>query len=108
MTSNRVSRAALAKAIAETVGAVPGVARLSPGGVVEVATQFAGGKVVGVLLTPTTVRVHVVVDRVPVPVVAAAAGEAVRAVLVGLADPRAVDVVVDDIELSAVEPAGRW
>lgn len=107
MSSNRVSRSALAQAVAEAVSAVPGVARLSPGGVVEVATQFAGGKVVGILLTPTAVRVHVVIDRVPVPLVAAAVSQAARRALDRLADSRAVDVVVDDIVLGAMESEAR-
>ncbi len=92
--------------------AVPGVARLSTGGMVEAATHFAGGKVVGVLLTPAAVRVHVVVDRVPVSAVGSAAGEAAHRALVRLGDPRPVDVVVDDIVLGPTEPdaepLARW
>lgn len=87
---------------------MPGVARLSAGGAIEIATQFAGGKVLGVLLTPSAVKVHVVVDRVPVPAVAAAAGEAARLALARLDDRRPVDVVVDDILLQDTEPAAQW
>lgn len=103
MNPPRVSRSTLAKAVAEAVIAVPGVVEMSPGGKVEVATQFAGGKVVGVRLSPAAVTVHMVVDQAPVPMVAAACGEAAHRVLLALGDHRRVDVVVDDIVLDGGE-----
>ena len=46
-----VRREDVARAVADAVLAVPGVAGLSPGTGVEVSTQFSGGKVIGVRLT---------------------------------------------------------
>ena len=88
----QVDRAVLAAAVAAALARVPGVARLSPGTGVEVATQFAGGKVVGV-----GVRGDAVVARSGLP-----ADEKLRRLIVafvhtildelhGLIDPDAVE-----------------
>jgi hypothetical protein len=95
------TRAVLATQVRDAVRAVPGVARLAPGTAAEVATYFAGGKVVGVRLVGDTVRVHVVVDRLPAPPVAAQVEAAVLAVLAGAGDPRPVQVVVEDVDDAA-------
>ena len=74
----QVDRAALAAAVATALARVPGVARLSPGTGVEVATQVAGGKVVGVAVRDDTVVAHLVVDR--------------------------LDLVIDDVDLDRLPP----
>jgi hypothetical protein len=95
----QVDRAVLAAAVATALARVPGVARLSPGTGVEVATQFAGGKVVGVAVRDDAVVAHLVVDRLPVDQVARAARMAGEAALADLGVARRLDLVIDDIEL---------
>jgi hypothetical protein len=90
-------RERLVSAVRDAVLAVPGVARLTTGGAIEVATQFAGGKVVGVRLG-NPVEVHVAVDRSPIIPVTDRVRAAVHAVLERSGEPRPVDVVVDDID----------
>ncbi len=90
-------RAALAAAIAEAVKAVPGIERLTGGNDVEVATQFAGGKVLGVRLRET-VEVHVVANKMPLPPVAEKTATAARVVLAQAGDTRPVEVFIDDFE----------
>jgi len=99
---------ALATAVREATLAVPGVAWLASTAAVEVATYFAGGKVVGVRLAGDTVEVHVVLDRLPVPPVASRVDQAVRQVLAAAGDPRPVRVVVEDVADVALQaqPAG--
>lgn len=97
-----VRREDIARAVADAVLAVEGVARLSPGTGVEVSTQFSGGKVVGVRLTGDEVEVNVVADRTPLPPIANEAAAAARRVLHAAGDDRAVVVVVDDIEADAL------
>jgi hypothetical protein len=100
----QVDRAVLAAAVAAALTRVPGVARLSPGTGVEVATHIAGGKVVGVGVRGDAVVAYLVVDRLPVDQVAQAAPAAGEA---GLADhggaPR-LDLVIDDVELDQLPP----
>ena len=93
----------LARAVADAVVDVPGVARLHPGTGVEVATLFPGGKVIGLRLSGEVVEVHLVADRVPLPPVADEAAAAARRVLAAAGDGRDVRVVVEDVEASAVE-----
>jgi hypothetical protein len=102
-----VRREDLARAMAEAVLDVPGVARLSPGYPVEVATLFAGGKVVGVRLSGEVVEVHIVAGQVPLPPVAEQASIAAKRVLSAAGDDREVMVVVDDVEESAVDRRAR-
>ncbi|MGW0435990.1 hypothetical protein ACWDV4_26025 [Micromonospora sp. NPDC003197] len=87
----------LASAVRDAVLAVPGVARLTSGGAIEVATQFSGGKVVGVRLGDP-VEVHVAVDRSPIIPVTEQVRAAVQAVLDRSGEHRPVEVVVDDID----------
>jgi len=99
----------LASAVRDAVLAVPGVARLTSGGAVEVATQFPGGKVVGVRLGDP-VEVHVAVDRSPIISVTEQVRAAVQAVLDRSGGSRPVEVVVDDIEpvaFAGTIPEGR-
>ena len=98
----------VARAVADAVLGVPGVAQLSPGFPVEVATLFAGGKVVGVRLSGEVVEVHIVADRGPLPAVAEEASAAAKRTLSAAGDDRDVMVVVDDVEASAVDRRARF
>jgi hypothetical protein len=102
-----VRREDVARAVADAVLEVPGVARLSPGSPVEVSTLFAGGKVVGVRLSGDVVEVHIVADRGPLPAVAEQTSIAAKRVLSASGDARDVLVVVDDVEESAVDRRAR-
>lgn len=98
----------LARSIADAVTAVPGVAGLtSADSRVEVATLFAGGKVVGLRLGDDTVEIHILVDRPPVQQVANEAVAAARRVLAAVGDERAVRVVVADVVVDALERRDR-
>lgn len=99
------TRAELARAVADAVVKAPGVARLSPGPVVEVATVYPGGKVIGVRLADTVV-VHLVAAVLPLRPVAEAATAACRAVLDEAGDERRVEVVIDDVDDSAFSHGG--
>jgi hypothetical protein len=96
----------LARAVAEAVTAVPGVAALVPGPpdrvTVEASTQFSGGKVIGLRLSTDPVEVHIRADRVPLPPVAEAAATAARTVLAAAGDDRPVRVIVDDVVADAI------
>jgi hypothetical protein len=100
----QVNRAVLAAAVATALARVPGVARLSPGTGVEVATQFAGGKVVGVGVRDDAVVAYLVVDRLPVDQVAQAARVAGEAALADLGVARRLDLVIDDVDLDHLPP----
>jgi hypothetical protein len=94
-----VDRATLAQAVAAGVLAVPGVARLSGGRGVQVATLYPGGKVVGVVADDQAVRVHVVAGRLPLGPLVQEVRAAAAIVLAGLGAARVVDLVVEDLEL---------
>jgi hypothetical protein len=100
----QVDRAVLAAAVATALARVPGVARLSPGTGVEVATQFAGGKVVGVGVRDDAVVAHLVVDRLPLDQVARAARAAGEAALADLGVARRLDLVIGDVDLDHLPP----
>jgi hypothetical protein len=90
---------ALAAAVRTAVLAVPGVVRLAPdAGGVEVATQFAGGKIPGIRLGEV-VAVHVDVAAVPIGPLAEQVRTAVRDVLGASGRCPPVEVVVHDIDL---------
>lgn len=97
----------IAHAVADAATAVPGVARLSPGSGVEVATLYAGGKVIGVRLSGEAVEVHIVANTAPLQPVATEVNLAVRRVLGAAGDNRPVNVVVDDVEAAAVNRRER-
>jgi hypothetical protein len=98
-------RGQLATAVAAAVDAVAG-ARRTGGDGVEVATQYPGGRALGVQLQDRAVVVHVVAERLPLEVMV----EEVRAAAVGAlraaGDHRAVVVAVDDLDLDRL-PGGR-
>jgi hypothetical protein len=102
-----VRREDLARAVADAVTAVPGVAGLTGGFGVEVATMFAGGKVVGVHLGEDQVEVHIVADQAPLTRVADEAAEAALRVLAAVDDPRPVRVFVDDVAIETFDRRGR-
>lgn len=97
----------LALAVADAVTSVPGVARLSPGPGVEVATLFAGGKVIGLRLSGATVAVHIVADQGPLKPIAEEVAAAARRVLSAAGDGRPVTVVVEDVEAAALDRRRR-
>jgi hypothetical protein len=100
-----VDRATLAQTIAAGVLAVPGVARLSGGRGVEVATLYPGGKVIGVVADEQVVRVHVVAGRLPLGPLVQELRATVAIVLAGLGAARVVDLVIEDLELDHL-PSG--
>lgn len=98
---------ATARAVATAVLAVPGVARLTSGrGAVAAATHYPGGTVRGVRLSTDRVRVHIVVAQLPLRPVADEALRAARTVLDGMGDARKVEVVIDDVDESALDWLG--
>lgn len=89
---------------AAAVDAVPGVARRSGGGLVPVATHLPNERIIGLRAAGDRLEVHVVmtadvtVDELRDRVVAALAPEW---------PARAVDLVIDDIDLAVPAPVGR-
>ena len=98
-------RATVAVVVAAAVDGVGG-ARRTVGLGVEVATQYPGGRVIGVRLGDASIDVHIVVEGPDVARVADDIHVEVRAALDRVGDPRAVAVTVDDIDLVSV-PEGR-
>ena len=98
-------RGSIARAIAAGVANVPGVARLDPGTGVEVATQYAGGKVPGVAVRPDRIVVRVVLDRLPVAPVADHAHMVAQTVLRAVGWSRPVELVVADVDLDHLPEA---
>jgi hypothetical protein len=94
-------RGRVALAVATAVDRVVGVRRTGGSGV-EVATQYPGGRVIGVRLGPDEVTVHVIVERLPLETAADAVHAAVGATLAGLGDRRAVAVNIDDLDVSSM------
>jgi len=89
--------------MADAARAVPGVADVSSGSPVEVSTQFAGGKVLGVRLRDEFAEVHIVANRAPLHEVAEKVAQAVGSVLAAAGQPRPITVVIDDIAPEAME-----
>lgn len=106
-SEGRADPATVAEQVRAAILGVPGVTRLSPGSGVEVATQFAGGKVTGIRLGDP-VEVHVEVGPVPIAPVAERIRDAVRDVLDRFGRNSSVEVVVEDVDLPvpAVVTAG--
>jgi hypothetical protein len=90
--------------LALAVDAVAGVRR-SAGSGVEVATQYRGGRIVGVELADREVTVQVVAERLPLGPLADNVRAAARAVLHAAGDDRPVRVVVDDLDLVSLPGA---
>ena len=99
-------RGRLALAVAAAVDTVVGVRRTGGPGV-EVATQYPGGRVVGVRLGADQVTVHLIAERFPLESVADAVHAAVGAALADLGDRRAVAVTIDDLDVSSM-PGGQF
>ena len=97
-------RGRLALAVAAAVDTVGGVRRTGGPGV-EVATQYPGGRVLGVRLGADEVTVHIIAERLPLDAVADAVRLAARSALAGLGDSRAVAVSVDDLDVASL-PGG--
>jgi hypothetical protein len=94
-------RGRLAAAVAAAVDGVAGVRRTGGPGV-EVATQYPGGRVVGVRLGAYDVDVHIVAQRFPLDALAETVRSAVRAALADAGDARPVAVHVDDLDVSVL------
>jgi hypothetical protein len=88
-------------ALADAVERVPGVGLRGPSGI-EIATQFAGGRVVGIQMTAEAVSVHIVSSRVPLGPVVDEVRAAARRVLTAAGDHRPVAVTVEDVDLDAI------
>jgi hypothetical protein len=97
-------RGRLALAVAAAVDSVGGVRRTGGHGV-EVATQYPGGRVLGVRLGADEVTVHIVAERLPIDAVADAVRVAARSALAGLGDNRGVAVSVEDLDVLSL-PGG--
>jgi hypothetical protein len=102
-----VRREDLARTVADAVLDVPGVAGLTGGPGVEVATLFAGGKVVGLRIGDGAVDVHLVADRIPLHQVAEDAAAAAQRVLSAVGDPRQVNIVIEDVVAGAIDRRSR-
>jgi hypothetical protein len=100
------SRHAVAMAVATAVDGVNG-ARRTVGAGIEVATQYGGGRVVGVRLRDDRIETHIVVEGQNVIGVVDNVHVSVRHALDGLGDRRSVAVVVDDVDLGAPPVGGR-
>jgi NADH dehydrogenase FAD-containing subunit len=90
-----------AERVAQAVERVPTVARLSAGSTgAEVATYLPGRRVRGVRVADGTVEVHVVARW---PAVLPEVGDAVRSAAAQLVGGRAVEVVIDDLDVPGVD-----
>ena len=90
-----------AERVASAVERVPTVARLSAGSTgAEVATYLPGRRVRGVRVGDGTVEVHVVARW---PAVLPEVGAAVRAAAAPLVGGRAVEVVIDDLDVPGLD-----
>jgi NADH dehydrogenase FAD-containing subunit len=90
-----------AERVAQAVERVPTVARLSAGSTgAEIATYLPGRRVRGVRVADTTVEIHVVARW---PAVLPEVGDAVRAAAAPLAGGRAIEVVIDDLDVPGVD-----
>jgi hypothetical protein len=97
-------RGRLALAVAAAVDTVAGVRRTGGQGV-EVATQYPGGRALGVRLGADGVTVHVIAERLPLDVLAESVRLAARSALAALGDSRAVAVSVDDLDVASLPGA---
>ena len=90
-----------AERVAQAVERVPTVARLSAGSTgAEVATYLPGRRVRGVRVADGTVEVHVVARW---PAALPEVGDAVRSAAAPLVGGRAVEVVIDDLDVPGVD-----
>ncbi|CAA9449308.1 MAG: hypothetical protein AVDCRST_MAG28-1202 [uncultured Rubrobacteraceae bacterium] len=91
----------LARAASEAALATEGVHALGTGRYAEAATYGPGEKVVGVVVNPNEVRVHIIA-RYPPPEPLPALAERIRERVAQRAQGRATTVVVEDVEVSPV------
>jgi len=96
----------VARTVAARIAGVPGVAGLSAGLGVEVATYYAGGKTAGVVVHDGVVAVHVVIETLPVAAVAERVRQAAQNGLTELGCTARVDVVIEDVVLGGLPAYG--
>jgi hypothetical protein len=90
-----------AERVAAAVEKVPTVARLSSGSTgAEIATYLPGRRVRGVRVDEETVEVHVVARW---PAVLPEVGDAVRSAAGPLVGGRAIEVVIDDLDVPGLD-----
>lgn len=92
----------LARAVSAVVLATSGVQRLGAGRYAEAATYGPGDKVLGVVVSPGEVRVHIVA-RYPLAEPIPALAKRVRERMAPTAEGRTTTVVVEDLEVAEVE-----
>ena len=92
----------LARAAAEAALATEGVYSLGTGRYAEAATYGPGEKVLGVVVGPDEVRVHIVV-RYPLAEPIPALAERIREQVASMAVGRTTTVVVEDLEVAQDE-----
>jgi hypothetical protein len=99
------ARGKVAMAVAAAVDALSGVRR-SRGTGVEIATQYRGGRTVGVRLRDDRVEIHVVAERPQIARLGEEIHAAARRALDGIADHRPVAVFVDDLDVVSLSVRG--
>ncbi len=92
----------LARTVSEAVLATNGVYSLGTGRYAEAATYGAGERVIGVVVAPHEVRVHIVVRYPLAEPIPALAGR-IREQVFSMAGGRATTVVVEDLEVAQDE-----
>lgn len=97
------ARARLARAVEAAALEVPGVARLSTGGVPPATTLVPGGAIDGVVLGAEQVEAHVVALPVPLPPIIDAVERAVAGVLTDAGDERKAFVRIEDLDLGELD-----
>jgi hypothetical protein len=105
VTTPPADRAALAQAVAANVAKVPGVARLSAGAGIEVATLYRGGKVTGVKVTDRRVAVHIVAAQLPLLALTGEVRAAAQDALASVGSQLPVDVVVEALDVEQLPQA---
>ena len=100
-----MNRVELARSVHEVVSRLRGISRLDSGPV-DKSTQYAGGRIPGVVVTGDDLDIHVVVDEFPVTAVADRVHAAVGEVLHGVGEHRRVRVFVTDVEVDSAAGLG--
>jgi hypothetical protein len=99
-------RGQVVAAVAAAVDTVAG-ARRTGGDGVEVATQYPGGRALGVQLEDRSVVVHLVAETLPLEVMVEEVRTAALEALRSVGDHRAVVVAVDDLDLGSLPRGWR-
>jgi hypothetical protein len=92
-------------AVAAAVDAVPGVRR-SRGTGVEVATQYRGGRTLGVRVREDRVEIHVVAERPEIAQLGEEIHTAARRALDRIGDDRPTAIFVDDLDVVSLTARG--